>query len=52
MIANAIVPDWFRIIKYMNAGELIEFTKQLKKEKCILSHLSHSYALFIWAGIL
>jgi phosphoribosyl 1,2-cyclic phosphodiesterase len=44
MIADAIVPDWFRVIKHMNADEAIEFVKQLKKETCVLSHLSHNCA--------
>ena len=46
MIADAIVLDWFRIIKHMNADEAIEFAEQLKKETCTLSHLSHNYAPF------
>jgi phosphoribosyl 1,2-cyclic phosphate phosphodiesterase len=44
-IADAIVPNWFRIIKHMDADEAIEFAKQLEKETYVLSHLSHNYVL-------
>lgn len=46
MIADAIAPDWFRIIKHMDDDEAFELIKQLKKETCVLFYLGHSYAPF------
>lgn len=46
LIADAIVPGWFRTIKHMNADEAIELGEQLKIKRVVLTHLSHKYPPF------
>jgi hypothetical protein len=45
MTADAIVPDWFSIVKYMNTGELIKFAKQVKRNMYTLSFKPQLYTV-------